>query len=371
MIPVTLSIENKKVVIIGGGNIAKRKAKSYLENKAQVIIVSPEISFDYSGMEWIKDIYSKQYIQDAFMVYTATNSVEVNHQVIEDCNQLNILCGSATYEELATMHGMSWLENDFGILAVSSLGRLPYQKPLLDYLNEVFDIHNERLQLLMQLRPYIIKEVTHKQKWFSIGYECPISWLTFLLESYSQQKGTVFVCHQSDKEKQVELPLKHALVVTLEEFEQYGKLFDLSCVKIVPLVLTKGRIYERMQAVIPHKTCEEALLENESLLEIANMLKKEDATNIIVVHPRGTADLIQQIESETQMVVKTFDDVFALDKDTSYYMMIWLMTHGKHYEDFVAQLTKLVNEGYKISWSEPLLYSESMMKLIESKYVRG
>ena len=43
MIPVTLSIENKKVVIVGGGNIAKRKAKSYLENKAQVIIISPDI----------------------------------------------------------------------------------------------------------------------------------------------------------------------------------------------------------------------------------------------------------------------------------------------------------------------------------------
>ena len=33
--------------------------------------------------------------------------------------------------------------------------------------------------------------------------------------------GRVRVIVESDKEKQVELPLKHALVVTLEEFERF------------------------------------------------------------------------------------------------------------------------------------------------------
>ena len=40
--PVTLRLEGKKVVIVGGGKVAERKVKGLLGTGAEVVVVSPE-----------------------------------------------------------------------------------------------------------------------------------------------------------------------------------------------------------------------------------------------------------------------------------------------------------------------------------------
>ena len=56
MYPVMMNIQDKPVVIIGGGKVAARKIKTLLSEGAKVTVISPEINdaIPKSQVEWIQ-----------------------------------------------------------------------------------------------------------------------------------------------------------------------------------------------------------------------------------------------------------------------------------------------------------------------------
>jgi precorrin-2 dehydrogenase/sirohydrochlorin ferrochelatase len=96
--PIFLELGGRRVVVIGGGTVAVRKAKSLLEAGARLIVVADEPSEALTGVcaqrgaELIRAKYSKQYIAEAVLVVAATNDARVNEQVYRDCQALEILC---------------------------------------------------------------------------------------------------------------------------------------------------------------------------------------------------------------------------------------------------------------------------------------
>lgn len=92
MYPITLNIENRKCVIIGGGKIAYFKAGPLLEAGAEVTVVSPEICTSFQVLEkegkirvLLKEVEETDY-KDAFLIIVATNSTEVNERVYENAS---------------------------------------------------------------------------------------------------------------------------------------------------------------------------------------------------------------------------------------------------------------------------------------------
>lgn len=92
--PVYLNIENKKCVIVGGGEVAQRKTLQLLQFGAKVVLVSPEVTESLTKLAenaqivWRDREFKKTDIQDAFLVYAATNNPSVNAQVsrfAQDC----------------------------------------------------------------------------------------------------------------------------------------------------------------------------------------------------------------------------------------------------------------------------------------------
>lgn len=94
-----VDISEEKIVVIGGGTIGKRRLKTLLEFTEQVTLIDPEPDqeiMELAGqgrVELIKDIYRKEYVLDADMVVSATNSREVNQQVKDDCCQIEAESG--------------------------------------------------------------------------------------------------------------------------------------------------------------------------------------------------------------------------------------------------------------------------------------
>jgi len=96
--PIYLELGGRRVVVVGGGAVAVRKAESLLEAGARLVVVAYRPSDAITalctrhGAELIRDKYSKQYIAEAVLVIAATDDPKVNEQVYRDCQELEILC---------------------------------------------------------------------------------------------------------------------------------------------------------------------------------------------------------------------------------------------------------------------------------------
>lgn len=96
--PIFVELGGRRVVVVGGGAVAVRKATSFLEAGARLVVVAHKPSdamtvlCNNHGGELIRDRYAKQYIGQAILVVAATDNAEVNAQVYHDCQELEILC---------------------------------------------------------------------------------------------------------------------------------------------------------------------------------------------------------------------------------------------------------------------------------------
>ena len=79
MVPLLFSLQNKKVTIIGGGEIAFRKAKAFLKSGASITVISPQIHDELKqlpSIKWINKFFEKDDLTDAHIVIAATNDKE-------------------------------------------------------------------------------------------------------------------------------------------------------------------------------------------------------------------------------------------------------------------------------------------------------
>lgn len=96
--PLMLEGSTLRALIVGGGEVAARKARALLEAGAQVRIVAPAISDGVralSGATIIERAYASDDIGDASLVVAATSSREVNARVARDARSLGRLANVA------------------------------------------------------------------------------------------------------------------------------------------------------------------------------------------------------------------------------------------------------------------------------------
>lgn len=88
MYPVMINIEDKPVVMIGGGLVASRKIKTLLAAGAQVTVISPSLheNIDSTCVHWVKRPYQTGDLDGAKLVFACTDNDLVNRQVMEDAH---------------------------------------------------------------------------------------------------------------------------------------------------------------------------------------------------------------------------------------------------------------------------------------------
>ncbi len=88
--PIFLNLNKKKVVVCGGGKVAKRKIISLIKTGANITVISPEISkglekeIEKGKIKHIKRQYRKGDLKKAFLVIVATDSRVINEQISKD-----------------------------------------------------------------------------------------------------------------------------------------------------------------------------------------------------------------------------------------------------------------------------------------------
>jgi siroheme synthase-like protein len=81
--PIFLDVEGRAVLVVGGGNVAMRKARGLLEAGARVTVVAPVIApaFENLRLTLLARPFEDTDLEGAHLVFAATNSREVNRRI--------------------------------------------------------------------------------------------------------------------------------------------------------------------------------------------------------------------------------------------------------------------------------------------------
>jgi precorrin-2 dehydrogenase/sirohydrochlorin ferrochelatase len=128
---VNLSLEGRAALVVGGGEIASRKAEDLLLAKARVTVVAPRVCPALESMaaqgrlQVDRRPYQTGDIGDAFVVIAATNNVDVNAAVFKDATARNVLVNVVDVPALCTFTVPATVHRGDLTIAIATQGRSP------------------------------------------------------------------------------------------------------------------------------------------------------------------------------------------------------------------------------------------------------
>ena len=165
--PIYLELSGRRVVLIGAGAVAARKAQSLLDAGARLVIVAEHINDMLTALcqgtsaKLIESRYSKDYLVGAVLAIAATNNRQLNKRIYNDCQELEILCNVVDEPELCDFFVPAVVKRGDLQIAVATEGDCPaYAGHLRKKLEQTFtEKHGEFLAELEILRKHIIEQM--------------------------------------------------------------------------------------------------------------------------------------------------------------------------------------------------------------------
>ena len=170
MLPLILNLENKKIVIFGGGSVGERKAKLFSEH-ADTIVVSKTftdelIRLEEKGVVELKRDNLKEfdeYIKEAFIVIPATSDKDLNEKIAKKARDLGKLVNLV--DGMGDVVVPSVISKGDILISISTLGKSPamckYLRKQIE--GEISEVHLAMVRLQDEIRK-ILKEKIDDQK---------------------------------------------------------------------------------------------------------------------------------------------------------------------------------------------------------------
>jgi precorrin-2 dehydrogenase/sirohydrochlorin ferrochelatase len=165
--PIFLELSGRRVVVVGGGAVAVRKAQALLAAGARLVVVAEQIDNMLTVLcrdkkaELIKSKYSKDYLAEAVLTIAATNNPQLNRRIYKDCQELEVLCNVVDEPELCDFFVPAVVKRGDLQIAIGTEGHCPaYAGHIRKKLEEIFtEEHGQFLAELEALRKQIITDV--------------------------------------------------------------------------------------------------------------------------------------------------------------------------------------------------------------------
>ncbi len=130
--PIMYKIKGKHVVVIGGGQVAFRKAKDLTQAGATVVVIAPdiypqleELAATNNSITIIKRPYQHGDCAGATLVFSATNNPDINRKVFEEASTLNIPINAVDDPDNSSFYVPSFFTRGQLLVAVSTGGASP------------------------------------------------------------------------------------------------------------------------------------------------------------------------------------------------------------------------------------------------------
>ncbi|WLR52090.1 bifunctional precorrin-2 dehydrogenase/sirohydrochlorin ferrochelatase [Bacillus tianshenii] len=168
--PVMLNLEGQPVLVVGGGKVAERKVEGLLEAKADVTVVSPELTeqlkrwANAGRFTWSERTFTAGDERDVRLVFAATDKREVNKAVYEAAKSSAFVC-TVDHPEESTFTVPAVMRRDPLVISISTGGASPIvARKIKQELYEKFDdTYADYLMFLKQAR-HVIKEQVADEK---------------------------------------------------------------------------------------------------------------------------------------------------------------------------------------------------------------
>lgn len=159
VIPIMIELEGKKVVVVGGGRIAKRKLGSLLDSGAKLTVISPSVTLELNRwaeegkIVWKQKCFEPKDAEEAFMMVIATDDSAIN-SAARRAAPPHCLVNASTEAESGNIHFPAHVKRGKLSIAVSTNGASPMlAKKIKQDLQAQFDESYEQyLDFLFEAR---------------------------------------------------------------------------------------------------------------------------------------------------------------------------------------------------------------------------
>lgn len=175
LFPVFLKLENLKLLIVGGGNVALEKINAVLANspETEVTLVAPailpeieRIAFEYPNVKLKKRVFFSGDLYNVDLVIVATNDRELNKVIKEEAKNQKILVNVADTPDLCDFYLGSIVKKGDLKIAISTNGKSPtLAKRIKELLNDSFPEETQQvLDNLQKIRRKLNGNFSEKVK---------------------------------------------------------------------------------------------------------------------------------------------------------------------------------------------------------------
>jgi len=165
--PIYLELAGRRVVVIGAGAVAARKAETLSTAGARVIVIAKDASQAFEktcsklNIELVISSYSKDYLAEAVLAIAATNDLNLNRRIYKDCQELEVLCNVVDQPDLCDFFVPAVVKRGPLQIAVGTDGNCPaYAGHLRKKLEDQFtEDHGRFVTKLESIRKRIIEDI--------------------------------------------------------------------------------------------------------------------------------------------------------------------------------------------------------------------
>ena len=119
--PLFINLENKKILVIGGGKVATKKIEKILEYGADITVVTENVVEE--KLLKLENVKIEKLVKGYFLVIAATNNEELNENIANVCDSNGMLINNVSSKvKMNAMFGGIVKNSEFQI-AISTSGK--------------------------------------------------------------------------------------------------------------------------------------------------------------------------------------------------------------------------------------------------------
>ena len=131
LFPLFADLRGRRVLVVGGGAVARRKVEALLDAGAQVVVGAPllEPTLDawrtQARIQHLAGVFAAHWLDDAWLVIAATDDAMTNRAVVAAADARRVFCNAVDDAELSRFHVPARVERGPLQIAISSGGGAP------------------------------------------------------------------------------------------------------------------------------------------------------------------------------------------------------------------------------------------------------
>lgn len=144
--PIFVDIKGRKVVVVGGGDVAERKILTLLSCGANIFLIAKELTDNLKKLIKNGDVhylgkeFNNEYLENAWLVIAATNDRDLNRLISKGAKARNIFVNAVDQPGDCTFIVPSIMRQGDLVIAISTSGKSPaLAKKIRKDLERIFD----------------------------------------------------------------------------------------------------------------------------------------------------------------------------------------------------------------------------------------